>query len=269
MIRPMRVFYRVLLGFFVATILIGALFVFYRDESGPEVLPQQGTPTPQKQQKIAVPIPVPPAVTTSSDVGVEEEKTFLIAGVVPFSPQAPFGDWTDLRQQDACEETIALMAVSWARGETFTRAEALQKIIEISDWELAKYGEFRDTSTDDMVSWIFRDYFQFDGVHTEYDVTAEDLIRELQKGNILGVPVAGRALKNPFFTLPGPLNHMVLVIGYDEASREFIVHDPGTKQGENFRYDRLVLENAMRDYPTGAYGTAENPRKVMMVIEKS
>lgn len=246
----MRLFYRFLIGILTVAILIGALFVFSKKENAEEFV---------LQEKRVVPVSV-----------TQEQKVISTAlHGVPFTPQAPLGNWADKRQQDACEETIALMAVSWARGETFTRAEALQKIIEISDWELVKYGEFRDTSAEDTVARIFQDYFQFEGAHTEYDVMAEDLIRELQRGNIVAIPVAGRALKNPFFTQPGPLHHMILVIGYDTEAREFIVHDPGTKHGENFRYNRLVLENAMRDYPTGAYGIAENPRKVMIVIEKS
>lgn len=33
---------------------------------------------------------------------------------VPFAAQAPFGEWSDKRQQDGCEEVSALMAVKWA-----------------------------------------------------------------------------------------------------------------------------------------------------------
>src|SRR5437016_6068593 len=40
---------------------------------------------------------------------------------VPFTVQAPFADWQDPRQEDACEEASALMAVYWAQEKTLTK----------------------------------------------------------------------------------------------------------------------------------------------------
>ena len=39
-----------------------------------------------------------------------EPKRFVLLNV-PFTSQAPFGEWSDPRHQDGCEEAAALMAV--------------------------------------------------------------------------------------------------------------------------------------------------------------
>src|SRR3989344_7509187 len=68
---------------------------------------------------------------------------------VPFTPQAPFGDWGDSRQQDGCEEASALMAMRWVQGRGLSKDEALKEILAISDYETATYGHFHDTSAQD------------------------------------------------------------------------------------------------------------------------
>lgn len=65
------------------------------------------------------------------------------------------------------------------------------------------------------------------------------------------VPTNGRALGNPNFTAPGPERHMLVLIGYDPETKEFITNDPGTRQGRHYRYHEEVLFSAIRDYPTG------------------
>ena len=55
---------------------------------------------------------------------------------VPFSSQAPLSDWSDPKQQDACEEASALMAMAWVEGiEGRSKLEWLNKIIELSDFQ--------------------------------------------------------------------------------------------------------------------------------------
>ena len=53
---------------------------------------------------------------------------------VPFVSQAPFGEWSDQRQQDGCEEVSSLMAIKWAREESITKEEALDEILGSSEY---------------------------------------------------------------------------------------------------------------------------------------
>lgn len=185
----------------------------------------------------------------------------------PFIVQAPLGNWADPRQQNGCEEAAALMAVYWTKGRTLLPADAEKALRTLSDYELKTYGEYRDTSARDTAERLFKGYFQYDSVEVIHDIRAADIKKELEKGNVVIVPVNGRLLKNPYYTPPGPRQHMIVVKGYDTATKEFITNDPGTKRGENFRYDESILENALRDYPTGFHEPIREMNKAMIVVK--
>lgn len=182
----------------------------------------------------------------------QEEQKNIILFEVPFLAQAPFGEWDDSRQQDGCEEASVFTAMLWVEGrKEITKEEAKAKILEISEYELEKYGSYKDTSASSTVARIFNDYFEYKNVRVEYDIVVEDVIVELEKGNLVIAPFNGQILDNPYYTAPGPDRHMLVIIGYDYDTEEFITNDPGTRQGEKFRYKKDVLYNSLRDYPTG------------------
>lgn len=184
-----------------------------------------------------------------------------------FTAQAPFGEWSDPRLQDGCEEAASLMAVFWARGETFTLEEAKAEILAASEYELATYGSYHDTSAADTLSRIIEGYFGFDGARLARSITKQEMIDELYAGNVLIIPTNGRALNNPNFTAGGPERHMLVVKGYDVATDEFITNDNGTRQGEGYRYDANVLFGAIRDYTSGYHEPIVGTSKVMIVVE--
>lgn len=188
---------------------------------------------------------------------------------VPFAPQAPLGNWQDLRQENGCEETSAIMAMAWVRGKgKFVPAEAEKEIIAIADYELEKYGDFHDTSAKDTAIRIFNDYFNYDNIEVKYNVDAKDIKGELVKGNLVIVPVNGQKLKNPFYKPPGPIEHMIVVVGYDNDNKEFITNDPGTKHGEKYRYKEEILEGALQDYPTGFHEPIPEIKTAMIVVSR-
>jgi len=193
---------------------------------------------------------------------------------VPFTSQAPLAQWKDERQQDGCEEAAALMARAWLKGEALQKTTPLiqkawrDKIVNLSDFEQKKYGEYRDVSLNDMVAWIFKDYFKYEKVSVKPIKTAADIIRELEKGNLILTPMNGQLLKNPYFTAPGPERHMILIKGYDYQTKQFITNDPGTRRGENYRYSAKILFGAIRAYPTGYKKPIKDVVKEMLVVEK-
>ena len=185
-----------------------------------------------------------------------------------FTPQAPFGEWSDIRQQDGCEESSALMAVYWARGEMLTLEKALVEIKASSDYQNEKYGEYRDISIEDTLNRIVKGYLGFYNASIKKDVFKNDLIIELKKGNVLIVPVNGRLLDNPYYTQPGPPRHMLVVRGYNSERNVFITNDPGTRHGEAYEYDVDRFYYAMRDYVTGFHEDILEINKSMIVVEK-
>jgi hypothetical protein len=187
---------------------------------------------------------------------------------VPFTPQAPFADWNDQRQQDGCEEASALMAIKWTRNENLSREEALSEITGVSDYLLKKYGEYRDISSKDVVSWIFKDYFNYNKAIVRYGISPEDIIYELSKGNLIITAMNGQIMNNPYFTSPGPSRHMVVIRGYDIDRDIFITNDPGTRFGKNYEYSTEILFSAIRDYSTGYHEPVSGLGKNMIVIWK-
>jgi hypothetical protein len=190
-------------------------------------------------------------------------KTILLN--VPFTAQAPYGNWSDQRLEDGCEEASALMAIKWARGETLTKKDANSAILKASDYILKKYGEYRDITTADAVKWIYEDYFNYQKVALKKNVTRNDIIAELKKGNLIIAPMNGQALRNPYYTAPGPMHHMMLIRGYDAAKDQFITNDPGTRRGEAYRYGTKLFFNAIRDYPTGYHSSFKETQKNIIV----
>jgi len=125
--------------------------------------------------------------TSSAKTFVEEdvedtlvfyEETISMANVffdVPFTPQAVFGNWADVRQSNACEEASVLMAMRWVEGKNLLLKDAEEEIIAISDFEKEKYGHFHDTSARDTVERIFKDYFKYEGVSVRYNIGMDDI----------------------------------------------------------------------------------------------
>jgi hypothetical protein len=226
-------------------------------------------PTTPTEPEVVTPELVVP--TSTETIVVEKPATSspkIIKLVVPFTAQAPFGEWSDSRQQNGCEEASALMAVSWARGENFSLLEAKEKILAISDWEQEQYGGYVDTSAQDTVERIFKGYFSFEKVEVVNNIIVQDIITELENGHLVVVPANGQLLHNKYFQTPGPAEHMTVIIGYDYQTQEFITNDPGTRHGQNYRYSQAVLFGAIRDYPTGSHLPIVGTSKVMIVVWK-
>ena len=202
---------------------------------------------------------------TKNDLPVASK---IIIENVPFTPQAPFADWQDPRQQDGCEEASALMAVRWVRGQELSRQEALNKILDLSDFLENKYGEYRDTSLPDMKDQIFRDYFDYNDVEVQKDIQIKDIIRELDKGNLVLTPMDGQKLPNPYYTPPGPSRHMIVVRGYNPKKEVFITNDPGTRHGELFQYDTRDFYDSIRAYPTGYHEPIPEISRDIITVKK-
>ncbi len=187
---------------------------------------------------------------------------------VPFTPQAPFGNWSDPRKQDGCEEAAVIMAMAWVKGETLNAKSVDEEINVIAAYEEKTYGTFHDTSAFDTAERIFKGYFEYDNIEVRYRIGKEDIKKELYKGNLILVPTNGQLLDNPNYTPPGPVTHNLVIIGYDVKTKEFITNDPGTRKGKGYRYDEDVLENAIIDYPTGSHEKIEEEKTAMIIVKK-
>ncbi len=209
-----------------------------------------------------------PSVQTAQADAISVEKKILQE--VPFVVQAPFGNWKDQNFQNACEEASMVMAMSWVKKEkNISPTEAQKRILAVIDWENKNFGYSTDTNAFDMEK-VFQQYFEYKNISVKENVTLEEIKTEIQKGNLVIVPAFGRALKNPNFTPPGPVVHMLLIVGYDPTAKQFITNDPGTRKGANYRYEEGLLFSAIWEYPSGKKNppvpTAGKIKKAMISV---
>src|SRR3989344_5584812 len=194
-------------------------------------------------------------------------KILEIAGV-PFVPQSPFGERGNPVFENACEEAVLLMSYSWAVRHPLVREEAREEILAMAEYEKILFGFHEDTSAADTAR-LMKEYLGYDSFRVQDGVAASDIIPELLKGNLVIIPVNGQKLGNPRFEPPGPIVHMILVHGYDFARNEFIVHDPGTQFGKDYRYSFDVIADAFEDYSSGKEVIAGSGTRAMIVIYPS
>lgn len=195
----------------------------------------------------------------------------LVEFDVPFVIQAPTANWDDPIFQNACEEASIIMAMGWVRGtESISPADAQKQILDLDGFETKNFGYSYDTDVFD-VKRIFEEYYRHPGVSVRENITTEDIIKELQDGNLVLVPAFGQILANPYYTPPGPVTHMLVISGYDPAKRQFITNDPGTKRGAGYRYGEKILLDAIWQYPSGQDlppAPAGSLKKAMVIVEK-
>lgn len=274
--------YKILLGLFILALMEGAFLVIINKRAS---FLEEGVITAIEKSKSLIKkdvAPLPVLEDRDVDAYVSEDKNLpksedkiieknleVKERIMSFTPQAPFGEWSDPMQQDGCEEAVSLMAVSWAKGEEFNLEKAKEKIISASEYELKNFGEFRDSSASDVLVRIIKGYYGYDNAFLKNNISVDDIIAELNQGNVVITPMNGQLLKNPFYTPPGPIRHMIIIRGYDEKTKEFITFDPGTKHGENYRYNVTLFYNAIRDYLTGYHETITKEEKNMIVISPS
>lgn len=186
--------------------------------------------------------------------------------VVPFTSQAPTGDWSRSEFQDGCEEASVFMVMLWREGiKSVTREEARGAMVTLAEFQRERIGHGVDTDVADTARLLLDEKYGIRDYRLDYDFTLEELQLALEDGLII-VPTNGRALGNPNFTRPGPLQHMLVITGYDREAKEFITNDPGTRKGEGYRYPEQILYDAIREYPTGKHLPMVTERKAMIVV---
>lgn len=195
----------------------------------------------------------------AQDSAAPDEPTVSLP--VPFVLQAPLGDWS-WPWQDFCEEASVLAAMTYIQNRNLALYEKANELLELSKFELKTIGYEKDTNLRDTERMI-REYYRYPFTRILESPTADDIKREIAAGNPVLVPLAGGLLANPHFTSP-PRYHMVVIKGFDDA--HFIAQEPGTRFGENYRYEISRLMNAIHDFvPTG--NITQSPSRALVVLK--
>lgn len=254
-----------------AIVLAGAVYLFQSVFS--ERVDERMTLDRMLDEEVVIPPdPLLERVTESNALVLEGTSPPVTGPVVPkswsdvfFTSQAPTGDWSKSEFQDGCEEASVLMVHAWRTGTIYTKEEVRGEFFAMARYEEKQIGHAVDTDITDTAETLLDGYFHISDYRLAFDFTLDELKSVLAEGLII-VPTDGRALKNPNFTRPGPLQHMLVITGYDAATQEFITNDPGTQRGKDYRYPEDVLFDAIREYPTGRHLPIATEHKAMIVI---
>jgi hypothetical protein len=183
---------------------------------------------------------------------------------VPFSAQAPEGNWAE-PWQNACEETSVIMIDSFYKGNTLSKAQAKQEILRVFSLKEDKFEASKDESMEKIADLINSTNLNWKA-HVKVDPTLADMKNELANDQPIIVPVYAPKLKsNPQYGF-GDINYHVFIIsGYDDLWQQFIVKDPGSSRGNNQRYSYEEVMNAIHDFLPSDY---DQGRKAVIFTSK-
>jgi len=210
----------------------------------------------------ALPISQTPDVGSPSTDASSEPLPKQVNLAVPFTSQAPEGNW-DQPYQDACEEASLLMVHAYYQGRSAGQIpadEAEAEMLKMVEFEEAFFGYFEST-TAEQTAVLAEQFYGYGKNDVVENPTVEQIKRFIADGHPVVVPSAGRQLGNPYFRQPGPLYHMLVIKGYTKDG--FITNDPGTKHGADYVYYFDVLMGAIHDWNGG---DVENGKNVVLVV---
>lgn len=184
----------------------------------------------------------------------------FVAHNVPFVIQAPFDNWGGVFQ-NACEEASMLMVLQIHKPLFLSPIDIKKQITAFVDYE--NQHEISSSMSVVTVQYLLQLFFSIES-HLVENPTLDVMKRQLVDG-VLIAPMSGEILANPQFRRPFPPYHMLVITGYDDAKKEFIVNDPGTKLGENYRYSYATIVNALHDWTGSRETIISGARRLLFV----
>lgn len=181
---------------------------------------------------------------------------------VPFTSQAPTGDW-NMPYQEACEEASILTVDYYWQNKTFTPAIANDEILKIVAFEnqlLGRPDAYKDTSAS-TTAMIAQNYWPQYQTKVTYNFSVQDIETQIAAGRPVIVFFYGKALHNPNYKNGGPLYHALVIKGYTPTS--FITNDVGTRNGADYVYPIQTIMNASHDWNNG---DVQNGQPAMLVM---
>ena len=168
---------------------------------------------------------------------------------VPYINEAPSGNWSG-PWKNACEEASITMVEFYYRGKTtVTIKEAEAFMTMLFEKQNARYGS--NANSDAMQFKYLIDNFTSFKAEIVRNPTIEQIKNEIDKERPVISLHYGFALKNPNipFLPSGTSYHAMVIIGYDDTTKEFIVNDDGdTKTGAGHRYGYDLFMSSLHEY---------------------
>jgi hypothetical protein len=184
---------------------------------------------------------------------------------IPFSSQAPNGNWDN---NEDCEETSIIMANAFLSGNTenvLSAALVAEAIENLKKWEQENLGYNKDTGADATALMAEQVYGL--KIRQIVNFSEQDLKHELNRRRPILMPVNAKLLDTPKYRDMPAFYHMIVVRGYNQNEKGFIVNDPGTEDGNGNAYSFETLKNAATDWNHDLM-RMEPDKKIALVVSK-
>ncbi len=168
---------------------------------------------------------------------------------VPYVNEAPDDNWSG-PWNNGCEEAAVVMIEAFYQNKSAVSiAEAKQMMQRLFDEQDRVWGSNANSDAARTVQFVATlGLFRARVVNAP---TVEQIKEEVAAGRPVITLHRGFELGNPNipFLATGSSYHTLVVIGYDDATGEFIVHDDGdAKAGAYRRYEYSVVMDSLHDY---------------------
>jgi hypothetical protein len=206
-------------------------------------------------------LPVTSSTTSTVNDSVEVVLPPEMNLAVPFTSQAPEGNW-EQPWQDACEEATILMLDAYYKTYNLSPLFAKDELQKMVDWESAQSWGYSIpiAQVKETLDWYMGRSFISRIIENP---SIGDIKKSVANGNPVLVVAYGKSLDNPNFRNGGPEYHALIIRGYTEEG--FITNDPGTRNGKEFFYTYENLMNSIHDWNNG---DVEHGKSVVLVVEK-
>lgn len=184
-----------------------------------------------------------------------------------FVQQAPEKNW-DQPWQDACEEASLLTVDFYYKNKSTT-----PEIVRDSILDMIKFEETQNFTKDMNISQMALVGEQYLNYQTKIidNPTIEELKKYVSQNIPIIVTANGKTLyaENKHFKSGGPYYHSLVILGYDDDKKQFIVHDVGTQFGAYFHYSYSLLLESIHDFPSsGQKEDINNGQKKVLILLK-
>ncbi len=188
---------------------------------------------------------------------------------VPHIWEIPNGAWVP-PWSGACEEASMMMVERYYlgnRGVSYSNTEMqliMQPLFAIEDH---LFGSNSDTNSTRTLK-VINDFTSFDAT-SKQNPSLDDIKSELRRGHPVISLHYGYSLNNPLhrFRRGGSSYHMMVITGFDEDKKEFLVNDPELKNGLDFRYPYDIILGSLHDF-NHATKKADGPPVVLFTKSK-
>jgi hypothetical protein len=185
---------------------------------------------------------------------------------VPFIIEIPDGTWTGY-WKNACEEASMSMVNQYYRGvASVSRAASKNLMIPLFTYQNSIWGSNADSNAT-RTAKIINNNLDYTATIVD-NPTIEQIKNELRAGRPVISFHYAKNLYNPShrFRVDGSYFHVMVISGFDDATREFITEDPGAENGLDYRYKYDTLMSTLGDFDYTTH-KVDGPARVIFTTQ--